>query len=170
MPLHPFIVHLPIALSLLMPLLAAAALLAWWRGWLPGRRLWLAVVTCQALLVVAGFAALRTGEAEEERVEAFVAESSLEQHEALATRLLIGAGAVLLVAALPLVIRRATQARAAALLATLGMVAVTALALQTGKAGGELVYRHGAAAAYTAKAAQPSQPIRENAAVPNDHD
>jgi len=155
MPLHPFVVHLPIALSLLMPLLAAAALLAWWRGWLPGRRTWVAVVILQVLLVATGIAARRTGEAEEERVEAIVSESSLEQHEALATRFLIGAGAVLLLAAVPLVLRGASQARAMALLATLGMVAVSAMALQTGKAGGELVYRHGAAAAYARPAAAP---------------
>ena len=170
MPLHPFVVHLPLALSLLMPLLAAAALLAWWRGWLPGRRLWLAVVACQALLVVAGFAALRTGEAEEERVEAFVSEASLEQHEALATRLLVGAGAVLLLAAVPLLLRGSRQARAVALLATLGMVVVSVLAVQTGKAGGELVYKHGAAAAYTANAGQQAEPARENAGEANEHD
>lgn len=172
MPLHPFVVHLPLALSILMPLLAGAALVAWWRGWLPGRRLWVAVVVCQALLVAAGFAALRTGEAEEERVESIVAESSLHQHELLAERLLIVAGAVLLLTIVPLVLRGARPARAAALVATLGMAAVTALALQTGKAGGELVYKHGAAAAYTAKSAQPTQPASagENGGEQNDHD
>jgi uncharacterized membrane protein len=149
MPLHPFIVHLPIALSLLMPLIAAAALLAWWRGWVPARKVWAPVVILQAVLLASGFAALRTGEAEEERVEAFVAESTLEQHESAAKRLLIGTGTVLLIAAFPLVLRRPAQARAVALLATIGMLGVTSLALQTGKAGGELVYREGAAAAYS---------------------
>ena len=168
MPLHPFVVHLPIALSLLMPVLAAAALLAWWRGWLPGRRLWLVVVVFQGLLIATSFVALRTGEAEEDRVEALVAESSLHQHEALAQRLLVTAGTVLLLTTLPLVLR-AGRARAFALLAVVGMVGVTALALQTGKAGGELVYKHGAAAAYTVKTASPGSPPAEPAAE-NDSD
>jgi len=49
LPLHPLIVHLPLALALLVPLLAAGTLLAWWRGWLPGRRSWAVVVALQAL-------------------------------------------------------------------------------------------------------------------------
>jgi uncharacterized membrane protein len=170
MPLHPFVVHLPIALSLLMPLLAAGALVAWWRGWLPGRKAWLAVVVFQALLVAAGFAALRTGEAEEERVEKIVPEATLEQHEELAEQLLIGAGVVLLVAAVPLVLRNARHGRAVAMLAALGMLVVTTLALETGKAGGELVYKHGAAAAYTTKAAPPNEPAAEQAGEASEHD
>jgi uncharacterized membrane protein len=151
MPLHPFVVHLPIALALLLPLLAASALVAWWRDWLPGRRAWTPVVVLQALLLASLFAAARTGEAEEERVEAFVGESSLEQHEEAAERLLVAAGAVSLLTAVPLVLRGGARARAAALLAALCMLAVTTLAVQTGKAGGELVYREGAAAAYAHK-------------------
>ena len=161
MPLHPFLVHLPIALALLMPILAAAALVAGWRGWLPVRRVWAAVVALQALLLAGVVVALRSGEAEEERVEAIVSESSLEQHEVLAQRLLIVTGMVLLVAALPLVLRSVRRARAAALLAIFGMLTVTALALQTGKAGGELAYRHGAAAAYTSTIA-PDVPASGN--------
>jgi len=77
---------------------------------------------------------------------------------------------VFLLAAVPLVLRGAPQARAVALLATLGMVVVSALAVQTGKAGGELVYKHGAAAAYTANAGRQAEPARENAGAANEHD
>jgi len=51
MPLHPKIVHLPIALAALMPLLSILILGGWWRGHLP-RRAWLLVAAFQALLVV----------------------------------------------------------------------------------------------------------------------
>ena len=39
LPLHPKIVHLPIALAVLMPLITAGLLIAWWRDMLP-RRAW----------------------------------------------------------------------------------------------------------------------------------
>ena len=39
LPLHPKIVHLPIALAVLMPLITAGLLIAWWRDMLP-RRTW----------------------------------------------------------------------------------------------------------------------------------
>ena len=55
-PLHPAVVHLPIALAVLVPLLAAGGLLAIRSGFLPARA-WLAVALVQALL--AGSAALR---------------------------------------------------------------------------------------------------------------
>ena len=36
-PLHPKLVHLPLALAALLPLLTFGVLLAWWRGWLQQR-------------------------------------------------------------------------------------------------------------------------------------
>ena len=39
-PLHPAVVHLPIALAVLVPLGALAALLAIWKGFLPARSWW----------------------------------------------------------------------------------------------------------------------------------
>lgn len=145
-PLHPALVHLPLGLALATPILAAGIALAAWRGLLP-RRAWVAAVALQALLVAGGVAALVTGEREGERVEKVVGEEPVEAHEERAEAFLWTAGAVLAAAAAALVV----PARAAAPLAALslaGMVAVAALAIRTGKAGGDLVYRHGAARAY----------------------
>ena len=60
LPLHPRLVHLPIALSVLMPLVTSGLLLAWWRGWLPRRAWVVAVVACvvAVLALVAASTAL----------------------------------------------------------------------------------------------------------------
>lgn len=146
--LHPKWVHIPIALGVLMPLIAGGALIAWWRGWLP-HRVWLGAVALQAVLVGSGIVALRTGEADEERVERVVPEAVIEAHEEAAERFVLGAGAVLaaMLGAAALGLRR--PALATATVATLGTLAVLGLGYQTGQAGGDLVYRHGAAQAFT---------------------
>lgn len=147
-PLHPMIVHLPLALAVLMPLLAFAAWISWWREWLPGRRAWGMVLTLQALLLIAGVAALRTGENEEEFVEPVVSEHVLETHEEAAQVFVTAAGVILGLCVLPLVVPGDGLRRGAAALAAAATLVVAGLAVRTGKAGGELVYRHGAAAVY----------------------
>jgi hypothetical protein len=77
---HPKVVHIPMALGVLMPIIAGGLLLAWWRNWLP-RRSWFLVIGFQAILFGSGVLALRTGEAEEDRVERVVAERFIEKHE-----------------------------------------------------------------------------------------
>jgi len=145
-PLHPAVVHLPIALAALIPLVALAALLAARGGWLPSRA-WAFVVLLQACLVGSAWLAIETGEQEEERVERVVAERHIEDHEEGAERLLWAAGIVLLVSAAGL-----ASGRVGALARPLGFVlslGVVALTVDVGHSGGELVYRHGAASAYT---------------------
>lgn len=152
MPLHPKLVHLPIALAVLMPMLSLGLLLAWWRGALP-RRTWILVIAFQGLLVASGFAALRTGEQDEERVERVVPEAAIEAHEEAAELFVIGGGVVFALALGAGVVRRERIALAGAALATAGTVVVLGLGYRTGQAGGELVYRHGAAAAFTDRGA-----------------
>jgi hypothetical protein len=148
MPLHPIVVHLPIALAVLMPVISAGILIAWARGALQ-RRTWVLAIALQALLVGSAIAALRSGEAEEDRVEATVPEAAIEAHEEAAEGFVIAAAVVLVLALGAGLIRRDSAARAVATLATVGTLGVLGLGYRTGKAGGELVYRHGAAAAYT---------------------
>ncbi len=145
-PLHPALVHVPMGLALALPLVAAGLALALWRGRVP-RRTWLVAVALQALLVAGGVAALRTGEPEARRIESLVGEGAVEAHEEAAEAFLWGAGAVLALA-IAVLAAPARLAAAAALASTVGTVAVAGLALRTGKAGGELVYARGAAAAY----------------------
>jgi hypothetical protein len=136
------------ALGILMPLVAVATLLAWWRGWL-SRRSWYLVLGLQLVLVASGVLALRSGEADEERVERIVPEQALETHERAAEAFVWATAAVLVLMGAATALGERSSARRVATAATLGTLVVLGLGYRTGKAGGELVYRHGAYRAYT---------------------
>jgi hypothetical protein len=158
---HPKLVHVPMALGVLMPIIAGGLLLAWWRNWLP-RRGWFLAIALQAILVGSGVLALQSGEVEEERVERFVAERLIEQHEQAAEAFVWASGGVLaaMILAAALGSRRAGLPIAAA--AALGTLLVLGLGYRTGQAGGGLVYEHGAAQAYSAAGAAARAPGRRD--------
>lgn len=153
--LHPKVVHIPIALAVLMPLLSGALLLAWWRGALP-RRAWLVALGMQAILVGGAALALQTGEVDEERVEEVVPEAALEAHEEAAEIFLWVAVATLAIAAVVPFLKRESVAQAVAAAAVAATLAVLALGVRVGEAGGALVYEHGAASAFTGSSQSPA--------------
>ncbi len=145
LPLHPKLIHLPIALAVLMPLVLLGLGLAIHRAWLPART-WILAGVLQALLLGGGFAARWSGERDEDRVEGRVPEAALEAHERAATLFLVGAGgALVLVAAAGLTRRRgpALALVGASFVASLG---VLGLGVRVGEAGGRLVYGPGGVA------------------------
>ena len=148
LPLHPAIVHLPLGLAILMPLLASGFAWALWSGRVRPRA-WIPVVALQTLLVASGMIAMNTGEAEEDRVETVVQKSAIHQHEEFAEQFVWTAGATLLLAGLVPVFRQPRMSLALMALAIAGTVGVAGMALRVGHAGGQLVYAHGAASAYT---------------------
>lgn len=152
LPLHPKLVHLPIALAILIPVIGAAVLLAWWRGRWP-RSTWWGVVALQAALLGSGLAARASGETDEERVEKVVAEAAIEEHEEAADVFLIGAAVALAAAIAGGVVRAAGPARAIAGAAVAATLVVGWLGYRVGAAGGALVYQHGAASAFATPAA-----------------
>lgn len=164
LPLHPAIVHLPLGLAILMPLLAAGFAWALWSGRVRSRA-WIAVVALQALLVGSGMLAMNTGEADEDRVEAVVQKSAIHQHEELAEQFVWTAGATLFLTGVVLLFRQPKATRALTALSVVGTIAVAGMALRVGHAGGQLVYAHGAASAYTGAAkASAAPPARTPAA------
>lgn len=145
-PLHPAVVHFPVVLAVLLPIFALAALWTIRRGttW---RRAWAVPVAVAAALAVSSWLAVKTGEAQDERVERVVAEQPLETHEESAELFLtLSAGLALVVAAGLL---GGTPGRIARVAATAGAAALVLVALRVGHTGGQLVYRYGAASAYT---------------------
>lgn len=151
LPLHPKIVHIPMALAVLMPLISGGLLLAWWRQWLPSRA-WFLAVGLQAVLVLSSFMSMRSGEAEEDPVEKVVPKAAIHEHEEAAeafTWTAFGLFALMLAAGATASRRPGLPLAAAAVAGTLG---VAGLGYRTGQAGGELVYQHGAAQAYVSGA------------------
>jgi hypothetical protein len=147
LPLHPAIVHLPLGLAFAVPVLATGLLLGWRTQRLP-RTAFALLVALQALLVGGGVVSLQLGERDSKRVEKVVDEKLVDAHEDRAELFVWTAGAVLAASvALLLVPAGAVTGLAAAV--TLGAVVVAVLGARAGEAGGELVYRHGAARAWT---------------------
>lgn len=144
-PLHPAVIHLPLVLAALAPLVVGALLVVVVRRPALGR-LWWAVIAVHALLAVSAWAAAESGEREEERVEKVVAERHIEAHEEAAEVLIGAAFASLLLAAGGLLPGRIGAS--ARFLTLAGALLTAGLAVRVGHSGGELVYRHGAAAAY----------------------
>jgi uncharacterized membrane protein len=145
-PLHPMVVHLPLALAVLLPAFALVAIWAIRRGGRP-RNIWAVPVAAVLLLSAGAWVALETGENEEERVEDVLrSERPLHEHEEAAETFLLIAGVVTLIGLGGLANGRVgTTAR---WLTVAGSVVLLASAVQVGSAGGKLVYEHGAAAAY----------------------
>lgn len=138
LPLHPALVHLPLGIAVLMPLLVGALLVG--RRWLPPAAVGLAA-GAQALVLGGALLAQETGERDEERVEeAGVSEAAIEAHEELAEGFTGLAGATLLA-----LVGATVLGRRAAATPVLGVaVALAGLTLgqgvRVGHAGGALVY------------------------------
>ena len=134
-PFHPMLVHFPIAL-LFVSVLFDVASTALTRDSLREAAQWLLGLGLLGGIV----AAIAGGQAEEAAEKAGVAEALIETHETLAY-MTLGIMTVLFLSRLLLRNRFSTKALIAYfMMATVGLIAVSA----TGHTGGNLVYEHGA--------------------------
>ncbi len=143
LPLHPALVHLPLGVALILPLVAALVLAGWWTGRLPRFAWWLAVLL-QVVVVAGSFVAMETGEDEEERVEEAIGHDAIHEHEEAAEAFSYAGLALLLVFVGAALLPKEPLARKLAAAGVLGSLATAGLGLDTGHHGGELVYVHGA--------------------------
>ncbi len=151
-PLHPAIVHLPLALGFLMPILALLVFVALKRERLTRLAGWGTLLFFQTLLVAGGYGAIMTGEEDEELVERIVSETVLERHEHAAERFLWAGAATCLLIVIGTASRSKRLQTVFAAASFIAMLAVGVLGLRTGKIGGEIVYIHGAAQIHSDRA------------------
>lgn len=154
-PLHPAIVHLPIALSLILPLVAAGALWAVRTGARP-MRAWGVAIAFFAALTLSSWLAVETGEQTGERVERAIGEAPVETHEEAAEAFLVLSLGVLVVALAGL--RDGRIGQGARALGTVGALALIAAGFNVGHSGGALVYQHGAASVYAGNVGNTANP------------
>lgn len=141
-PLHPAVVHFPIVLALLSPLVAIGVLWAIRRGG-GTRRNWTFLAALLAALALSAWVSLETGEEQEERVEDAVAAQPLHAHAGAAETFLVLSGGVLAIALVGFAGGRIGRiARAAA---TAGTLVLAIAVVRVGHTGGQLAYRYGAA-------------------------
>ncbi|HEY7026326.1 MAG TPA: DUF2231 domain-containing protein [Gemmatimonadales bacterium] len=166
-PLHPAVVHFPIVLAFLLPIVALAALWRIRRGVAP-RPAWSIAVATAAALSASAWLAVETGEADEERVEHTVGEAPLESHEEAAERFLALSGGVLLLAGAGLLRGRlGAVARLATSAGALGLLVAVTL---VGHSGGQLVYRYRAAEAHVQIENGSGPPVEGNQSERKDSD
>ncbi len=148
-PLHPAIVHIPIAIAIVLPFIIIIAIYLIKPG-VHHRIPWLPVVALSVFLFAGALAAKNTGESDEEAVEQVVPEQYIEAHEENAETFTLLAGLLLALSLAGLLKEKpGSYARLATGAASLILVV---LSFQTGHSGGELVYTHGAASVSTAAA------------------
>ena len=147
-PLHPAVVHFPVVLAILLPLFVVGAVIAIRRG-ANARRAWMLPAAGAVALALSAFAAVQTGGSQGERVERVVSEQALESHEEKAEAFLTVSSIVAVLAVAGLV--GGITGRTARVLTGVGTLALVGLVVVVGHSGGQLVYRYGAASAYTSQ-------------------
>ncbi len=146
MPLHPAIVHFPIALTFILPLLIL--IFAWAiRAGKMSKELWFVLIGLQILVTGSGYLALETGETDEEKVSAVVGKKIIHEHEESA-EIFVGTTVIALAASIAVwFLQPGFQNKARFIVALISLLPLF-FAWQTGKLGGEIVYKHGGGGAH----------------------
>lgn len=166
-PLHPIIVHFPLALAFILPLLALIFSFFIRKGKFESRT-WLVIAGLQIFTLVAGYAALQTGEREEDLVEHVTGKPPIHEHEERAEMFVAGLVAATAIAVMAHFVRPSAQFYTQ-LCAVMLMVFNSFLGYRTGESGGALVYKFGAPNAYMAARQLPAEAAeagKENGLLP----
>jgi hypothetical protein len=140
LPLHPAVVHAPLGLALIMPILLAGLVWAIVTGRLPARA-WLMGLLLQGVILGAALVALWTGERDEERFERRAGEAQVEAHEQAARAFTFVAGGTFVAAAVGLALRNRPGPFLTTGLGTVALsLAMLGLGIQAGHRGGLLVH------------------------------
>lgn len=148
LPLHPAIVHIPIAFALLVPFLGAVFLMMTREEDSLAQRLLRVPAGLQLVTVVGAFFAQRTGDEDHHRVEDFVDKALIHEHEEAGELFFIACIVTLLPWFASAIAKEADVARKSAITGILCGLVAAWLAVRAGDLGGALVYHHGAAEAW----------------------
>jgi len=146
-PLHPSVVHFPIVLGFILPILALVFAFMIKKGKMQMSS-WLIIVALSVLTVGMGYLSLETGENEEDRVEKVVDKVHIQKHEQYA-EIFVGVAVVGMVISVLAFFLNVNLQFPIQLLTVLVLSVAAFFAYKAGSLGGELVYGHGAARAYS---------------------
>lgn len=156
-PLHPALVHLPLGLGFVMPLILMVLFLGERKGvWETSS--WLVGVFMQLMVSLSAVVAMNLGEREEELVESFISENIIEHHEEWGEFFVWSSFGLLGLLILAHLLKRFPIVKIVSLIASVLFLVVI---YETGHSGGELVYRYGAAQAFQKEASSISAPAKE---------
>jgi uncharacterized membrane protein len=146
MPLHPAIVHLPLALTFLLPVLVLVFAWAIKAGKM-SKEMWLVIIGLQVLVTATGYISLETGETDEEKVSVIVGKDVIHQHEE-AAEIFVGTTVIALASGIVVwFLQPGFQDKGRYAVVLLSLLPVF-FAFRTGQLGGNLVYRLGGGSAH----------------------
>ena len=137
-PLHPAVVHIPIGLAVVIPLMSFVVAFGVRKGWFRVRT-WVLILLLQMILVSSAFVAVETGEEQEDSTPLAVAEEKIEAHEDYGHMMLIAAGITFLLMFGGLHPKRPIAEKFQWVSIAASLV-VLIIAFKTGHSGGQLVY------------------------------
>ncbi len=145
-PLHPILVHFPIALSFLLPILALVFAF-FIKTKKMNSSMWAIIMGLHLFTVGMGYLSLETGETEEDTVVKIVDKDLIADHEKYA-EIYVGVTVLATVLSVVAFFIQANLQMYLQLANVVVLVIAAFFAYETGEHGGELVYKHGAARAY----------------------
>lgn len=139
LPVHNAIVHVPVGVGLVMPLVALVVLLGFWKA--PGRLGPAILLALQAALLAGCLLGLRSGEPAEDIAEdRGASEDAIDEHEERAEKLAWTAGLVTALAVAALIGARSKAGRPLLIAAAIATFPQAGLAAWTGLAGGDIAH------------------------------
>jgi uncharacterized membrane protein len=165
-PIHPSVVHFPIVLTMILPVLVLAfAFMIRTNKMSPHG--WLIIIGLQLTTVMTGYIALETGETDEKIAEKVVSKKLIHAHEESA-KIFVGIAVLALVTSIAVFfIRKDLQFKVYLVIMLINLIAGVQV-WRVGLSGGELVYLHGAGSAHEiqeapeGQAATPGKPSTES--------
>lgn len=146
MPLHPAIVHIPLGIAMVLPVIALGLFFLINRKWIPHKS-WAFVIVLQTLIIGSAYVAMETGENEEDIVEKVVQKSEIHEHEENA-ELFFYLSLALLILSVPGMVKSDSIRNTSQLIFLAASLGILLMVYKTGHSGGELIFKHKAYEAY----------------------